>query len=307
MSIIFFGTPSFAVPSLEALLRSGEDIPLAVTQPDRPGGRGHKLIPPAVKEFALSKNISVIQPFKMRDPEFHDRLRSLDPEFMVVAAYGRILPKEVLDIPSGGCINVHGSLLPKYRGAAPIQRALLAGESITGVTIMKMDEGLDTGDIILAKEISIDDADTSQTLFERLASLGADALVEALGGLRSGRLKPHPQQGEPSYAPPLCKDEGRIDWSKSSRQIFNLVRGMHPWPSAFTFLGDERLKILKASLAEGSGAAGVIESISGGRLLAGTGSGLICIEELQPAGKGPMQAKAFIAGRKIREKHDKFS
>lgn len=307
MSIVFFGTPSFAVPSLEALLKSGEHLPLAVTQPDRPGGRGHKLIPPAVKEFALSKNISVIQPLKMRDPELHNKLRSINPEFFVVAAYGRILPKELLDIPSKGCINVHGSLLPKYRGAAPIQRALLAGDAVTGITIMKMDEGLDTGDVILIKEAQINDSDTSESMFERLSILGAEALVEALAGLRNGSLIPHPQQGEPSYAPPLKKDEGRIDWSRSAREIFNFVRGMHPWPSAFTFLGSERIKILKASAEEGISAPGVIESASGGRLLVGTGSGLINIDELQPAGKGPMQARSFISGRRIVEKHDKFS
>lgn len=306
MSIVFFGTPTFALNPLKALLQNAEDVSLVVTQPDRAGGRGHKITAPPIKEFSLSKGIPVLQPASIRDSNFIYELRKIDPEFIIVVAYGRILPKEILDLPSAGCINIHGSLLPRYRGAAPIQRSLLAGDRITGVTIMKMDEGLDTGHIILKKEVSIDDIDTSESLFEKLSLAGADALIEALRGIRDGSLKPYPQTGEPSYAPPLRKDEGKIDWNKSSEEIFNFIRGMYPWPSAYTFLNNERIKVLKASCYDGSGIPGVIHAISGSSIIVGTGNGLLKIDEVQPAGRSVMSAGSFTAGRRIRVKYDKF-
>ncbi|MBN2653523.1 MAG: methionyl-tRNA formyltransferase [Nitrospirae bacterium] len=306
MSIVFFGTPTFALNSLEALLKNAEHIPLVVTQPDRLGGRGHKVFVPPVKEFSVCRGIPVLQPSSIREQGFISELHRIKPEFIVVVAYGRILPKEILDLPSGGCINVHGSLLPRYRGAAPIQRALLAGDKITGVTIMKMDEGLDTGDIILKKELIIEQNDTSQSLFEKLSVTGADAIVEALKGLRDGLMWPYPQSGEPSYAPPLRKDEGKINWNRSAQEIFNFIRGMHPWPSAYTFLGNERIKVLKASCYKGAGEPGVVYEFSGDSLIVGTADGLVKIDEVQPAGKCVMKARAFAAGRRLREKHDKF-
>ncbi len=307
MAIIFFGTPDFAVPSLKALIDAGEDVALVVTQPDRVKGRGHILSAPPVKELAISHDIRVEQPQKIRNREFYSELASIGPEFIVVVAYGKILPKEILNMPSRGCINVHASLLPKYRGAAPIQWSLIKGEKITGVTAMLMDEGLDTGDILLQSSLEIAEDDNSGTLFGKLASLGATALIDTLKGIRNGRIKPVPQQGEPVYAPPLKKEDGIIDWNRSAAEIANCVRGMNPWPSAVCSLGEEKIKIMKARAVAGNGRPGVIEKASGGLLLVGTPKELLMIEELQPQGKKVMPAAAFLAGRRLKEGHEKFS
>lgn len=307
MAIIFFGTPDFAVPSLKALIEAKEDIMLVVTQPDRVKGRGHMLSAPPVKELALSRGISVMQPEKIRTNEFYRELAGYAPEFIIVVAYGRILPKEILDLPVKGCINVHASLLPKYRGAAPIQWSLLKGEKITGVTTMLMDEGLDTGDILLQSALEIADDDNSATLFGRLADLGAKTLIETLGGIRSGCIEPVPQEGEATLAPPLRKEDGKIDWRRSAEELAFFVRGMNPWPSAVCALGQERIKITKARTVSGSGDPGRIEKASNGTLLVGTSKGLLMVEELQPEGKKAMPAAAFLAGRKLKEGHEKFS
>ncbi|HMK55755.1 MAG TPA: methionyl-tRNA formyltransferase [Dissulfurispiraceae bacterium] len=307
MAIIFFGTPDFAVPSLQALIHAREDIVLVVTQPDRLKGRGHQLSAPPVKELALKHSLRVVQPEKIRGAEFHGELAGLSPEFIIVVAYGKILPKEILVLPSRGCINVHASLLPKYRGAAPIQWSLLKGEKITGVTTMLMDEGLDTGDILLKSAIEIDDKDTSATLFAGLAELGAKTLVETIRGIRLGCIEPTPQTGEASLAPPLRKEDGRIDWTRSADELAFFVRGMNPWPSATCMLGKERIKITKARAEAGSGVPGRIEKASAGVLAVGTSKGLLVVEELQPEGKKPMSAAAFLAGRKLREGDEKPS
>ncbi|NTU41565.1 MAG: methionyl-tRNA formyltransferase [Nitrospirales bacterium] len=307
MSLIFFGTPQFAVPSLKALIEHGEEISLVFTQPDKVKGRGHILSAPPVKELALSHGLRVLQPQRIRDEEIYEELRAIAPELIIVVAYGKILPREILDIPRRGCINVHGSILPKYRGAAPIQRALLNGEEKTGVTTMLMDTGMDTGDMLLLSELEIRDDDTSETLFTKLSGLGAEALIKTIEGIRAGTVKPLPQSGEPTYSPPLTKEEGRMDWNRTARQLSFFVRGMTPWPSAYCYLQSERIKVLKVTRLEGKGEPGRVEKASQGELVIGTADGLLRIDELQPEGKKAMPAGSFLAGRKLKEKGDVFS
>ncbi len=306
MSIIFFGTPDFAVPSLKALIESKEDVQLVITQPDKQKGRGHILSHPPIKDLSLSADIPVIQPVKIKDNDFCHRLKDITPEFIIVVAYGKLLPEMILSIPEKGCINIHSSLLPKYRGAAPIQWALINSESVTGITAMLMNEGLDTGDILLQKSIEIEETDNSKTLSLKLSHLGAMTLIETLNGLRTGIIKPMPQIGEAVYAPPLKKTDGRIMWNKDAKELFNFIRAMFPWPSAYTYLKNERIKIIRAKPLAGKGVAGRIEKASEGILIVGTGGGLLSIEELQPEGKKIMNASAFLSGRKLKEQ-DAFS
>lgn len=307
MAVVFFGTPLFAVPSLRALLAAGEDLALVVTQPDKAKGRGHLLSAPPVKELALAKGVEVVQPPRIRNEEFYGLLRRMAPEFIIVVAYGKILPPEVLLIPRAGCVNVHGSLLPKYRGAAPIQWALINGETVTGVTTMLMDAGMDTGDMLLQSELPIAAGDTADTLAARLADLGAATLIETLRGLRAGALAPVPQPAGATYAPPLKKEDGKIDWKRSALDLSHFIRGMYPWPGAFSSLNGEVIKFIRATPLEGSGAPGSIEKASKGELRIGTGRGLLGIEAVQPQGKRAMTAEAFIAGRRLREGHATFS
>ncbi|HEX8949473.1 MAG TPA: methionyl-tRNA formyltransferase, partial [Dissulfurispiraceae bacterium] len=297
MALVFFGTPQFAVPTLRVLAEEKEDVVLVVTQPDKVKGRGHVLSSPPVKEFAAAKGIRTIQPAKIRNEDFSRDLRAINPEFIVVVAYGKILPEEVLSIPGRGCVNVHASLLPKYRGAAPIQWSLIRGERETGVTTMLMDEGMDTGDILMQETLVIGEDDNAATLSEKLSELGAKTLIRTLAGIREGRVRPVPQTGEATYAPPLRKGDGKIDWNRGAKELFDFVRGMSPWPSAFCSLGNETIKILKVKPLEGKGTPGRIERASKGELVVGTGSGLLGIEELQPQGKKAMSAQAFLAGR----------
>jgi methionyl-tRNA formyltransferase len=331
MALIFFGTPHFAVPSLKALIDEKEDIALVVTQPDRVKGRGHVLSSPPVKELAISYGLNVIQPVKIRDEDFYEELRSVNnkfrPEFIIVVAYGKILPEEVLNIPKFGCINVHASLLPKYRGAAPVQWALINGELATGITTMLMDKGLDTGDIFLQSEIQISDDDNSDTLLKKLSELGARVLLNTIKGVRSGDIKPLPQLGEATYAPPLKKDDGKIDWSRSADELFNFVRGVYPWPSAYCYLNSERIKIISVKRrassvkhqepvassqetvirSQNEAVPGRIVKASDGELIVETGKGFLVIEELQPEGKKVMSAGAFLLGRKLKEGYDRFA
>lgn len=222
------------------------------------------------------------------------------PEIIVVVAYGKILPAQILRLPSHGCINVHASLLPKYRGAAPIQWAIINGEKKTGITTMLMDEGLDTGNILLQEETEISSDDNAETLGNKLAEIGASLLIRTIKGIRSGYIKPIPQKGTPSYAPPLKKEDGRLNWSKTATEIFNFVRGMYPWPCAYCYLNKERIKITRVKMLEGSGIPRRVEK-TGEELIVGTGEGLISIIELQPEGKIPMSAKAFLQGRRLKE------
>jgi methionyl-tRNA formyltransferase len=297
MPLVFFGTPAFALPSLNALLEAGEKIEAVVTQRDKRRGRRHSLAPPPVKEFALEKGLSVLQPSGMKDEEFLRTLEGIGPEFIVVVAFGRILPRRILDIPPGGAINVHASLLPKYRGASPVAWAIINGEAQTGVTTMLMSEGLDEGDVILQESMPIEEDDTTESLSAKLAARGGPLLLRSLKGLREGSIVPRPQAGQPSFAPPFKKEDGHVDWSKTARELYNLVRGMHPWPGAFCYINGERVRLLKVKPVEGSGRPGEIVS-AGENLLAGTGGGLLSIEELQPEGKGPMTGGAFVRGRK---------
>ena len=300
MRIIFFGTPAFAIPSLVALLQSEGEVIAVVTQPDKKKGRGRIPSPSPVKELAIDRGIKILQPVNIKDPLFLNGLSKIMPEIIVVVAYGRILPAQILRLPSHGCINVHASLLPKYRGAAPIQWAIINGEKKTGITTMLMDEGLDTGNILLQEETEISSDDNAETLGNKLAEIGASLLIRTIKGIRSGYIKPIPQKGTPGYAPPLKKEDGRLNWSKTATEIFNFVRGMYPWPCAYCYLNKERIKITRVKMLEGSGIPRRVEK-TGEELIVGTGEGLISIIELQPEGKIPMSAKAFLQGRRLRE------
>jgi methionyl-tRNA formyltransferase len=291
MKIVFMGTPDFAVPCLEALVKNGYDVAAVVTQPDKPAGRSQSALkPPAVKEAAIRLGISnVLQPEKVRTSEFAETLRKLGPDVIVTAAYGRILPKSVLDIPEYGCINVHASLLPKYRGAAPIQWAIINGDSRTGITTFFMDEGMDTGDILLMKETEIDQDMNAQELFDRLKVLGAEVLLETLEGLRNGTLARTPQDhSKATYVTMMTRETGLIDWSKSAQEIHNLVRGTDPWPGAYTYFRGKRLKIWKTTVyrdlngtVTGSARPGTLLKRNKEGLIVATGGGLLAITELQ--------------------------
>lgn len=295
MRIVFMGTPDFAVPCLDALVNKGYDIAGVVTQPDKPVGRKQsELRAPAVKEAAVKYGIkNILQPEKVRTKEFLDSIKGLGPDLIVTAAYGRILTREVLDVPKYGCINVHASLLPRYRGAAPVQWALINGDSKTGVTTMFMDEGMDTGDILLAKELDITPDMNAQELFDRLKVLGAEVLLETLEALKNGTLVRIPQDHSKAvYAPVMTKEIGQIDWNRSASEIHNLVRGTDPWPGAYTFYKGRRLKIWKTyvmeKLPDGLEPAGP-DDIKPGKivrirkqsLIAAAGTGFVAISELQ--------------------------
>jgi methionyl-tRNA formyltransferase len=298
MRIAFFGTPLFAIPSLTALIQSEEEIIAVISQPDKRKGRERISSPPPVKKLALERGLKILQPLNIKDPLFLAKLSKLIPEIIVVVAYGKILPAQILKLPPYGCINVHASLLPKYRGAAPIQWAILNGEKKTGITTMLMDEGLDTGDILLQEETEISNNDNTETLSKHLAEIGASVLMKTIQGLKNKSIQPSPQIGFPSYAPSFKKEDGRITWSKTAVEIFNFIRGMYPWPCAYCYLNKERIKINKVKVLEGSVLPGRIEKV-GEEFIVGTGDGLISIIELQPEGKKPMSAKAFLQGRQL--------
>ncbi|MGD1074929.1 MAG: methionyl-tRNA formyltransferase [Thermodesulfovibrionales bacterium] len=301
MSIVFFGTPEFAVPSLKALIRSGEEISLVVTQTDKRKGRGHKLTPPPVKLAAIDAGLRVRQPATLKDNAVSYEIAELKPEFIVVVAYGKILPKSILEIPRHGCINVHASLLPKYRGAAPISWAIIRGEKKTGITTMRMDEELDAGPILLRSELEITREDTAYSLGRKLSDLGASLLKETLEGLRNGSVRPVLQTDEATFAPALKKEDGLIDWSRSAEDIFNFIRGMQPWPGAYCHIDREAIKILKVEPTAGSGVPGAIEKITQHELIVGTANGLLSLLEVQPPGKKSMPASAFLQGRKLQQ------
>ena len=295
------GTPEFAVPSLQVLIDSDDDVVAVICQPDKPRGRGRKLASPPVKELAERYGIVVLQPNKIRTPEFMDDLKALDPHLICVTAYGKILPPDVLNLPRHGCINVHASLLPAYRGAAPINRAIVRGETVSGVTTMQMDEGMDTGDMLLWREVPIESGDTGETLAGKLSHLGAELLIETIEKLKSGNLSSVKQDETlATYAPLIKKEDGRIDWSKSAEDIRNLVRGMTPWPGAFTDLDGKRLKIYRVTVTGGAGRPGEVIKSDPGVLRVATGGGSLDIEELQIEGGKRLEVKQFLAGRMIR-------
>ena len=295
------GTPDFAVPTLEALIGAGHELAAVVTEPDKPKGRGKAVLMTPVKEKALECGIPVYQPKRVREPEFLDVLRKLNPDVIVVVAFGQILPREILTLPPFGCVNVHASLLPKYRGAAPIQWAVIDGETVSGVTTMQMNEGLDTGDILEQEEISLDPEETGGSLFEKLASLGGKMILSTLKGLEDGSIIPR-AQGEMTtpYAKMLTKAMGEIDWSMDAASIERLVRGLNPWPSAYTYVDGKTLKIWKARVEAGEAGnePGQVR-VTKDRLLVETGNGVLSILELQLEGKKRMEAAAFLRGFSI--------
>ena len=302
LRIIFFGTPDFAVPSLRALLAGPDSIVAVVCQPDKPAGRGQQLATPPVKQVAVDAGVPVFQPEKLRVPDFTTVLRPLAPDLIVVAAYGKILPKSLLALPPHGCINVHASLLPKYRGAAPIQWAILRGETCSGVTIMQMNERMDAGDILLQRETPIGNDETYGELQTRLAEVGAATLMEALTALRAGRLDARPQsEAEVSLAPMIQKEDGRIDWNESAIAIARRARAFNPWPSASTRLDGKLLKVHRAHVRAGRAAAspGVVTSVDGGIAVA-TGDGLLGLDEVQLEGRKRLNAADFARGGAIK-------
>ena len=294
--IVFMGSPDFAVPALEALSRQ---YPLAgvVTQPDRPAGRGGTLKPPAGKQAALRLGLPVIQPEKLRQPEALEQLRRWAPDLIVVAAFGQILRPDVLNLPGFGCINIHGSLLPRGRGAAPIQAALLAGDAQTGITIMKMDPGVDTGPMLSQRSIPVFPQDTAGTLFKKLAPLGAELLIETLPRYLSGELQPQPQPAEGvTYAPMLKKEDGRLDLSQPALALERRVRAFDPWPGTWLEWNGAPLKVLRARTVPGKNPGPSHRLILDGFPALGTGDGILMLDEVQPAGKKPMPGKAFLSG-----------
>lgn len=297
MKIIFMGTPDFAAASLEALIASRHEIQAVVTQPDKPKGRKGELTPSPVKVVAEGKGIKVYQPLKVRDEEFVKTLRAYNPDVMVVVAFGQIIPLSILKMPKYGCVNIHGSLLPKYRGAAPIQWAVLDGEKETGITTILMDEGIDTGDILLKKTIQIDTDETSGSLFDKLMALGAKAILETLDELEKGSLTPTKQGESPTaYAKMLTKAMGLIDFTKSAKELDCFVRGMDPWPSAYTLLAGKTLKLWKVRVVEGSGKAGSVIDIGKESFTIACGEGAIEVLEVQLEGKKRMSAGDFLKG-----------
>ncbi|MGG1514725.1 methionyl-tRNA formyltransferase [Paenibacillus oryzisoli] len=306
MNIIFMGTPDFAVPSLQTLIAEGYNVVAVVSQPDRPKGRKRVLTPTPVKAEAEKHDIPVLQPEKLRSPESVERLRELKPDLIVTAAYGQILPKAVLELPQHGCINIHASLLPKYRGGAPIHHAVIQGESVTGVTIMYMAAGLDTGDMIAKVELPILDTDTTGTLFEKLSVAGADLLKRTLPDLLAGRIQAVPQvEAEAIYSPNISREDELLNWSRTSRELWNHIRGLNPFPGAYTLWNADVMKVWAAMKPEGgSGAAGTaapgtVLSCSAQGLEVATGDGSLLLTEIQPAGKKAMPVAEFVRGVQI--------
>lgn len=298
MRIVFMGTPDFAVPSLQRLLDDGYEIAGVFTQPDKPKGRGYKLAPPPVKELALQHQLPVFQPEKMKDGTALGILQELAPELIVVVAFGRLLPKEILELPRYGCVNVHGSLLPKYRGAAPVQWSVLNGDQTAGVTTMYMAEGLDTGDMILSRSVEVGPDETSGELYARLADLGADALSETVRLIAKGEAPRTPQDDTAScYAPMLTKELARIDFTKSAAEVLNLVRGMNPWPVAHTLLGGKLLKVYRARIVDGSGALGCV--VDSHRLIVACSNGAVELLEIQAEGSKRMLAADYLRGHPV--------
>lgn len=302
MKIIFMGTPDFSVGTLEALIAAGHEVVLAVTQPDKPKGRGKEMQFPPVKETALAHQIPVFQPKRVRDPQCVEVLRNYQADVIVVVAFGQILPKEILEMTPYGCINVHASLLPKYRGAAPIQWSIIDGEAVTGVTTMQMDEGLDTGDMLLKTEVVIEEDETGGSLHDKLSAAGAALCVETLKALQEGSVTPEKQGDSPTaYAKMLDKKIGEINWNQSAVQIERLIRGLSPWPSAYTDWNGKAMKIWSAQVVSASSdaAPGTVTAVEKDGFCVQTGDGQLKILELQIPGKKRMDAGAFLRGYQI--------
>ena len=305
MRVVFAGTSQFAVPTLNGLINAGIEVAAVYTQPDRPAGRGRQLMPSPVKRLAESHSLPIVQPVSLREETAPNVLSSFAPQVLVVVAYGLILPTEILSVPRFGCLNVHASLLPRWRGAAPIARALQAGDSITGVTIMKMDSGLDTGPIIAKREVPIEDEDTAATLHDKLAQVGAELLVETLPKLTTGLLKAQKQDDSAAtYAPKLSKAEGRIDWQRRASDILNQIKAFNPWPVAFTFHLGERVRVLRAQVLTdltNQLPVGSICFVGKEGIGVTCGQGVLRLLELQRNGGKPLSAGDFINGYPINQ------
>lgn len=295
MKIIFMGTPDFAVPCLKAIIKDGNEVAGVFTRPDKPKGRGYTLTPPPVKVCAVENNINVYQPETLKDGKAFEIISEISPEMIIVAAYGKILPKEIIDFPKYGCINIHASLLPEYRGASPIQQAILDGRTKTGVTAMYMDEGLDTGDMLMKTEIDIGENETADELHDRLSAVGAELAVDVIRAFENGTVKREKQDdSKSSYTKMLTKEMSKIDFSRPALQIHNQVRGLNSWPSASAMLNGKRIKIHRTTVSKGSGSPGQILSLN--PLVVACGEGAVEIVELQPEGKRKMSAEAFVNG-----------
>ena len=300
MRVVFMGTPEFAVPSLEALAREFQVL-AAVSQPDRPRGRGLKLSPTPVKKRALELGIPVLQPARVRDPEFLEELQRLAPEAILVAAYSRLIPPSILELPRHGCVNLHPSLLPRYRGAIPIQAAVMHGDPVTGITTFRMDEGYDTGDLLLQVEVPLGPEETGGELAARLAMLGAEVLVDTVRGLEAGALQPRPQVGEADYTRPLRKEDLVVDWSRPADQVRNFLRALAHEPAATTGWKGEPLKLGRAQVGPGpEGEPGTVVALEKGLgPVVATGAGALVLREVKPSGKGWMDGWAFVQGRRV--------
>lgn len=308
MQIVFMGTPDFSVPVLEALAGSRHQVIGAVTQPDKPKGRGKSVVMTPVKEKALELGIPVYQPVKVRDPEFVQVLKNLNPDIIVVVAFGQILPKQVLDIPAFGCVNIHASLLPRYRGAAPIQWAVIDGEKESGVTTMMMDEGLDTGDMLEKASVVLSPDETGGSLHDKLSAMGAELILSTLSKIEDGTITRTPQTDENTcYARMLKKSMGDIDWTMDAVSIERLIRGLNPWPSAYTRWNQKTLKIWKAEALkdEYEGTCGEVVYRDKNAIYVKTGRGTLSLKELQPEGKKRMEVEAFLRGYPV-EMHTVF-
>ena len=302
MRIVFMGTPDFSVGTLEAVVAAGHEVACVVTQPDKPRGRGKELQPTPVKEAAQRHGLPVYQPAKIRDPEAVEKIRSFQPDVIVVVAFGQIIPQQILDIPRYGCINVHASLLPKYRGAAPIQWAVINGEKESGVTTMQMDEGLDTGDMLLKTTIVLDEKETGGSLHDKLSDAGAKLCVETLKRLEEGSIQPEKQGESPTeYARMLNKAMGAIDWNQDAVSIERLIRGLNPWPSAYTTWDNKTMKIWDADVLsyDGTEEPGTVVDVTKNTIVIAAGEGALALKEIQLAGKKRMPVQAFLLGSSV--------
>lgn len=304
MKIVYMGTPDFAVPPLAALVQNGYEVTAVVTQPDKPKGRGKTLLPTPVKEEAMKHDIPVYQPLKVREPEFVETLKKLEPDMIIVAAFGQIIPKTILDMPKYGCLNIHASLLPKYRGAAPIQQAVIDGEKESGVTIMQMGVGLDTGDMISQSVVPLAEDETGGSLFDKLAEEGAALLIRTIPSIVDGTAvyTKQPEESPTPYAAMISKKMGLMDFSKSAVELERLVRGLNPWPSAYTFLNGKTLKVWKCAVecAEcGKEAPGTIIGVDKSGIHVACGSDALILKEVQLEGKKRMETGAFLRGYQV--------
>lgn len=309
MKVVFMGTPDFAVGTLEALLKSEHEVAAVVTQPDKPKGRGKSMQFPPVKEVAVKAGIPVLQPVKVRSAEAVEEIRAFQPDAIVVVAFGQLIPREILEMPKFGCINVHASLLPKYRGAAPIQWAVIQGEKTSGVTTMRMDEGLDTGDMLLTEEVELEKDETGGSLFDKLSQVGADLLIRTLKELEEGTVtaRTQPRESPTAYAAMLKKEMGLMDWNRSAVELERLIRGLNPWPSAYTYINGKTLKIWKAAVCgqpeddRDARIPGMVAEVGKDAFRVQTGDGLLEIREVQLEGKKRMAAADFMRGYEIKE------